>query len=161
VSAWELNAHKPGEAARVVTVCSDPYPPKEVYAFYLRNLDHMIASFRNQNPAVKIVISTLVGRWPMDTEEQFERDDGHIWWMKGYHMSRQGAAAMLARFNQLIVDYAGANHLTLVDMAGTFAGLDRQRLMWSFAHMTNEGYEIVARTFYDAIASEQRTSAGR
>jgi hypothetical protein len=158
ISAQGVNVHTPGEAAKVIESCSVPYPPEQVYAFFIRNLDHTVDSFRRANSGTKVLISTLVGRWPMDTEEQFDRSDGHIWWMKTHHQNRQDAAAALDRFNALIRAYAASRHLILVDMAQVFASLDRQKLMWSFAHMTNEGYEIIAHTIYDSMLREQLLS---
>ena len=47
-----------------------------VRAFYLANLDRIVLAFRRENPAVLICISTLVGRWPLDSAEDFVTSHG-------------------------------------------------------------------------------------
>jgi hypothetical protein len=87
----------------------------------------------------------------MDTEEQFQARGGHVEWMEARGTGRQQAAALLKQFNTLIERYARDNGLLFVDMANTFEDLDRQRLMWDFCHMIEDGYRIMAHLFYDRL----------
>lgn len=66
--------------------------------------------------------------------------------MKHRNLTRGDAAERLRRFNALIRQYAAQRALTLVDAEAAFDGLDRGRLQWDFAHMTFEGYELLAET---------------
>ena len=126
-------------------------PPEAIYRFYFQNLTRTVRAFRAANPDVRIVISSLAGRWPMDSEEQFQARGGHIGWMEARGVGRQQAAALLKQFNGLIERYARDNGLLFVDMANTFEELDRQRLMWDFCHMIEDGYRIMAHVFYDRL----------
>lgn len=129
-----------------------PYAsPAEVnYRFYLTSLDKIVAAFRRSNPNVKIAICTLVGRWP-GTIVQFNEDDGAVGWMRGHGLDREQAAATLARFNDLIRNYAKSRDLLLIDAAAAFSTLDRARLQGDFAHLTPEGYELLAEVIYDGL----------
>ena len=71
--------------------------------------------------------------------------------MKHRDLTREQAAERLRRFNALIRQYAAPRGLTLIDADAAFDGLDRARLQWDFAHMTFEGYELLAETMYEAI----------
>jgi hypothetical protein len=51
--------------------CADA-TPAEIYRFYLKNVDRMVAAYRNQNPNAVIALCTLVGRWPTETDQEFE-----------------------------------------------------------------------------------------
>jgi lysophospholipase L1-like esterase len=124
---------------------------RQLYRFHLRSLDRIVAAFRKENPAVRIVISTLVGRWPAGSVDDFTAPNGRTWWMQRHELSREDAAKLLARFNAEIRDHARRHGLLLVDMAEAFARLDRRRLQWDFAHMSSEGYELMAETFYEAL----------
>ena len=126
-------------------------PLEAIYRFYLENLTRTVSAFRAANPDVRIAISSLAGRWPMDTEEQFQARSGHTGWMEQRGLGRKQAAALLKQFNALIERYARDNGLLFVDMANTFEDLDRQRLMWDFCHMIEDGYRIMAHVFYDRL----------
>jgi lysophospholipase L1-like esterase len=128
--------------------------PKELYKFFTRNLTEAINTFKEHNPNVKIIISTLVGRWPHDTQEQFQSNLGHTWWMVDNRTTRKEAAGFLELLNGVIQDYAKENGLYFVDMRKSFDGLDKQKLFTDFCHLTNEGYEIIAKTFFDYIQKE-------
>ena len=118
-------------------------PPEAIYRFYFQNLTRMVKAFRAANPNVRIALSSLAGRWPMDTEEQFRARGRRIAWMEQRGLGRHEAAALLKQFNALIERYARENGLLFVDMAGTFESLDRQVLMWDFCHMIEDGYRIM------------------
>jgi len=51
---------------------------KNIYHFLFKNMSRTVKSFKKINPNVKIVVSSLVGRWPMDTDEQFRDKFGHV-----------------------------------------------------------------------------------
>jgi lysophospholipase L1-like esterase len=125
---------------------------RERYRFFVANLDRMISAFRKGNPQIKIVLSTLVGRWPHDDMEQFKSRNGHIWWTQGQADDfRIESARLLGLFNDVIRAYARTNELLLVDNARAFEDLDRGRLQWDFAHLTEHGYRIMAMNFYEAL----------
>ena len=115
----------------------------------------MVAAFRSNDPKVRIALCTLVGRWPLGTEAQFTRDEGGfagaVPWMRTHRLDREQAAATLARFNEVIRDYARSRNLLLIDVAATFAALDRGKLQWDFAHLTPEGYELLAEVIYEGL----------
>ncbi|MDH3316274.1 MAG: SGNH/GDSL hydrolase family protein [Gammaproteobacteria bacterium] len=137
VAAWAANS---------------PHPPaKATYPFFMENLERSVNAFRSANPNVKVVISSLVGRWPMDTEEQFRDRDGHVWWMKVRGIGRYQAADLLNDLNAVIEGYAKDNGFLFVDMARAFKHLDRQKLMWDFQHLSEEGYRIMALLFYRSM----------
>jgi hypothetical protein len=119
--------------------------------FYLKNLDRIAAAFHEKNPNAAIAVSTLVARWPMDTDDQFNMADGHVWWMTEGHLTHTDAARLLNRFDGLIRRYVAERGFVLVDMAQIFEPLDRQRLFYSFPHLTNEGYETMARNYYEEL----------
>jgi lysophospholipase L1-like esterase len=122
-------------------------PPAEVYRFFRQSLDRIVRAYREQDPTVRIAICTLVGRWPMAPPE----DPSGPTWFKARGLSQTDAAGALARFNDLIREYARAHHLILIDTAATFVSLDRQALMWDFIHMHAEGYELLALVIYDGL----------
>ncbi len=125
--------------------------PRETYRYFLRNLDRIVAAFRRENPQVVIAISTLAARWPQGTQEDFDSQYGHVWWMKEHGMGPQEASVALARFNALIREYAAERGLVLVDMEAEYAALDRSRLFFDFAHMHPDGYALMAGTIYEAL----------
>lgn len=125
--------------------------PQELYKFFTRNLTQAITAFKEQNPNVKIIISTLVGRWPHDTQEQFEDSQGRTWWMIDNKTTRTEAARLLGLLNGVIENYAKENKFYFVDMDKAFNGLNKQKLFIDFCHLTHEGYEILAKTFFEYI----------
>ncbi len=71
--------------------------------------------------------------------------------MRKHGLSRKDAAAMLERLNAVLRDYAASRGLILVDMAAAFGTLNRPRLMRDFAHMHDEGYELIAEIIFDHL----------
>jgi lysophospholipase L1-like esterase len=124
-----------------------PHPAGEVYRFYRASLDRIVTAYRQQNPGVRIAICTLVGRWPMAPPG----DTSDPWWIKERRLSQAEAAEAVARFNELIRQYARSRDLILIDAAAAFARLDRTALMWDFAHMHSEGYELLALVIYEGL----------
>ncbi len=130
-------------------------PLADIYRFYTHNLDRIVTAFRRANPHVQIVMSTLVGRWPQESEAVFERlDCGRTRWMQQHDLSHEEAAACLNRFNQLVRQYAAEHGLLLIDAAATFEPLDRGRLQYDFCHMLPDGYELLAETIYAALCRQ-------
>lgn len=119
----------------------------EAYRFYRANLDRIVTAYRQQDPAVRIAICTLVGRWPMAPPE----DTSDPTWIKERRLTQTEAASAVDRFNDLIREYARAHGLILIDTAAAFAHLDRTALMWDFAHMHAEGYELLALVIHDGL----------
>lgn len=127
--------------------------PAVNYQFYLRSMDRIITEFRNRDSKVRLAVCTLVGRWPYGTEADFKDGQGATWWMNRHGLDPVQAAAALDRFNGLIRDYAKTRGLLLIDAVNSFSDLDRGKLQWDFAHLTPEGYELLAEVMYDALRS--------
>lgn len=128
---------------------AEPGSLTETYKFFVVSLDRIVRAYRANDPGVKIAICTLVGRWPLETREEYAgQANGRTWWMKQHELTSEQAASALARFNELIREYARSHGLTLIDAAAVFAALDRARLQWDFAHMHAEGYELLAGVMY-------------
>ena len=71
--------------------------------------------------------------------------------MRKHGLDREDAAAMLARLNAVLRDYAVSRGLVLVDLAAAFEPLNRPRLMRDFFHMHDEGYELIAEIIFDHL----------
>jgi lysophospholipase L1-like esterase len=115
-----------------------------------------VGAYRQQDPGVRIAICTLVGRWPMAPPE----DSSDPAWIKERRLSQTEAAGAVARFNDVIREYAQRHHLILIDAAAAFAPLDRRALMWDFAHMQAEGYELLALVMYDGLVRAGAVTGG-
>jgi hypothetical protein len=128
---------------------------RALYKFYLLNLDRTIAAFRKENKDVRIVISTLVGRWPYESEDYFRDGNNSTWWMKtGGQDDSKTAYQHLGRFNDLIRDYAKQNGLVLIDAASRFESVKREEIMWDFCHMTDVGYRMLAETIFNGLRDQ-------
>lgn len=122
------------------------------YRFFLHNLDRVVEAYRAQHPEVVIAISTLVARWPYGGREWFESTAGRPWWMARHELSPDEAAERLSRFNRVIRAYVRRRgDVLLLDPEPVFARLDRGRLFWDFAHLHDEGYELLAEVFYASL----------
>jgi len=101
---------------------------------------------------VKIVISTIVGRWPYESEAYFDNGDNSIWWMKGGKDDSRSAHEHLRRFNEMVRSYAHQKGIVVADSERFFSGMERENLLWDFAHFTDEGYELLAKSIFKAMA---------
>ena len=110
-----------------------------------------IAAFRNENKDVRIVISTLVGRWPYESEDYFRDADNSTWWMKMGTDHSKTAYQHLGRFNDLIRDYAKQNGLILIDSASRFESVKREDIMHDFCHFTDVGNRMLGETIFDGL----------
>ncbi len=153
VLLYALSARVSRLFERVVIVESpgSPADPGATYRFLINNLDRMVAAFRAENPGVAVMVATLAGRWPNESRDLFESRQGRIWWMRKHGLDREDAAAMLARLNAVLRDYAVSRGLVLVDLAAAYEPLNRPRLMRDFAHMHDEGYELMAEIIFDHL----------
>jgi lysophospholipase L1-like esterase len=122
---------------------------QENYRFLTASLDRIVATFRSAEPGVTIAISTLVARWPHGSD--FESDLGRTWWMKYWNLGPEKASEAMRRFNQFLRDYAAGHGLALIDAERAFDDLDRPSMMRDFAHMTDEGYELLANVMYEDL----------
>ncbi|HRK61213.1 MAG TPA: SGNH/GDSL hydrolase family protein [Candidatus Omnitrophota bacterium] len=123
----------------------------ELNKYYLASLDRIVAAYKKTNPKVQIAISTLVGRWPEGSSEDYNSPNGATWWMKLANLAPEEAATHMENFNNLIRTYAAEKQLLLIDAENTFKNLDRSKLQWDFAHMHAEGYELLAETMYEKL----------
>jgi lysophospholipase L1-like esterase len=120
------------------------------YKFLLQNLQRITAAFRAANPEVQIFLSTLVGRWPAGTAEEWKHI-APVWWMPRHDVSVQRAAALVAAMNDEFRMFAARHGVHLIDMAAEFERLDRAKLQYDWAHMISDGYELMAWTMYEAL----------
>jgi lysophospholipase L1-like esterase len=127
---------------------------RALYKFYLLSLDRTIAAFRNENKDVRIVISTLVGRWPYESEDYFRDENNSIWWMNMDKDDSKTAYQHLGRFNDLIRDYAKQNGLILIDSASRFESDKREEIMHDFCHFTDVGFRMLAETIFNGLRDE-------
>jgi lysophospholipase L1-like esterase len=135
---------------------------QETYRFYLANLNRIIAAYRSADARARIAVCTLIGRWPHGTMEEYaEKINGRTWWMKQHDLTAVQAAASLDRFNDLIREYARSQGLILIDSAESFSRLDRGRLQWDFAHMSADGYELLAEVLYRGLVDAGAVRGGR
>ncbi len=145
------NRHFPLDEPRSVPIRAEDALPADVYRYFLKNLDRMVTAFRRANPAVRIALCTLVGRWPQMSSEDFATDWGRTNWMKYHALTPVEAADRLEQFNALIRTFAAEHGLLLFDNAADFAQLDRARLQWDFCHMHPEGNELLAENMYETL----------
>jgi lysophospholipase L1-like esterase len=156
IAAYEAMTRKPFAPPVQLTPSAEGYvqSAQENYRYLFASLDRAIAALRRANPDVKIVISTIVGRWPEGGREEFDKPNGHTWWMKD-RIDPQQAATAMERFNEAIRTYARARAVVLIDPARVLSGTDRRRLQWDFAHFSDEGYELLANTIYSELLRQQ------
>jgi hypothetical protein len=127
---------------------------RALYKFFLLNLDRTIAAFRNVNKDVRIVISTLVGRWPYESESYFRDGENSTWWMKTEKDDSKTAYQHLSRFNDLIREYAKQNGLILIDTASRFESVKREEIMHDFCHFAEVGSRMQAETIFNGLRDE-------
>ncbi|MBI3664679.1 MAG: SGNH/GDSL hydrolase family protein [Acidobacteria bacterium] len=125
-------------------------PPEKCYRFLLASLDQIAASFRLANPNVKIFVCTLVGRWPHGPPEEWAHIPP-VWWMKQGNIGPGQAAEFVRRLNDRLRAFARSRGLPLIDLAAAFENLDRSRLLWDWAHMYEDGYELMAWNLSSAM----------
>jgi lysophospholipase L1-like esterase len=124
------------------------------YRFLFENLDRIVRAYRDANPNVQVFVSTLAGRWPIGTAEQWEKIVP-VWWMTEHDVSITQAASLVQAMNEQIRSYARRANLHLIDAAAAFEPVDRARLFTDWAHMISDGYELLAWTMFEAMVREQ------
>ena len=127
---------------------------RATYKFFLQNLDRSVAAFKKQNEDVRIVISTLVGRWPYESESYFREGNNSVWWMKTGLDDSKTAHAYLERFNDLIREYAKEKGWVLIDSDKSFENVRREEIQWDFAHFTDVGYRMLGETIYRGLMDQ-------
>lgn len=125
-------------------------PPEMRYRFLLASYDRVLSAYRRTNPDVKVFLSTVAGRWPIGTPEEWAKIPT-VWWMAEHKLTPVESAMFVARFNDTLRRYAARHGLSLIDTATAFEALDRARLQFDWAHMHSDGYELVAWTMFDAL----------
>lgn len=145
LSAWY---HSKNQVVQSATVTQNS--PEQNYRFLVRSLDRIVADLRAENPKVAIFVSTLVGRWPAGTPEEWAKIPG-IWWMTVHKLTPQTVVPFVDQFNDQLRDYARTRGLDAIDMAAAFQTLDRAKLQWDWAHMSSEGYELMAWNMFFAM----------
>jgi lysophospholipase L1-like esterase len=123
-------------------------PPAQRYRFLLSNLAGMAQELESANPSIKIFVGTMVGMWPQTAPDG---KMGNPWWVEKHHFTPVQAARFVDELNDLLRGFAAAHGVSLLDLASTFAPLDRTRLQSDFAHMYKDGYELMAWTMFDAL----------
>lgn len=100
------------------------------------------------------MVSTLVGRWPYESESYFRDGVNAVGWMKTGPDTSKTAAEHLARFNDLIRDNVKEKGFVLIDSAAAFQNVNREAIQWDFAHFTNEGYRMLAQTIHQGLLDQ-------
>jgi len=134
-----------------------PTPPDQRYRFLLRNLDDIARVLRSGDASTRLFVATLVGIWPFTTSGAKLIVPN---WVNEHHVPPEQTAAFVGELNQELRRFAHSHGATVVDAARVFDALDRSRLQWDFAHMTRDGYELLAWTMFDALR-ESGVVAGR
>jgi lysophospholipase L1-like esterase len=147
LSAW-YNSRRPA-----VLSTTGPNSPARCYRFLVRSLDGIVSDFRQGNPKVRVFVCTLVGRWPEGTPQEWAKIPA-VWWMTQHHISPEGMVPLVKALNDQLRDFAQTRGLALIDTAASFQTLDRTKLQWDWAHMTSDGYELVAWTMFSALQKE-------
>jgi lysophospholipase L1-like esterase len=114
----------------------------------LRNLDDIVRELKSANPSTRIFIGTLVGMWPQTAPDG---KMGVPWWVEHHHLAPAQAAAYVGELNDQLRGFAASHGAYVIDLAKTFEPLDRTRLQWDFAHMYQDGYELMAWSMLDAL----------
>ena len=127
------------------------------YKFLIQNLDRIVRAFRAANPNTAIFVSTLVGRWPAGTAEEWKQI-APVWWMTKHDVSLDQAAILVNAFNDQLRSFARSRNVHLADSAAAFESLDRARLQSDWAHMTADGYELLAWAMFDAMVRDRVVS---
>lgn len=70
LSAFYQKHHQGASQPHLSSASSRP-AAAAIYHFYLKNLDRIVAAYRQANPRVKIFLCTLVARWPQVDETEF------------------------------------------------------------------------------------------
>jgi len=120
------------------------------YKFLIENLHRIVTALRVANPDVQIFVSTLVGRWPAGTVEEWKQI-APVWWMKEREVSLTDAAALVEAMNDRLREFAVTRRVHLIDAAAAFEHLDRAKLQYDWAHFTTDGYELLAWAMYDGL----------
>jgi hypothetical protein len=149
-SAW----YHSGAATAAPSVPTDSGSAGQRYRFLWASIDRIAAAVRRENPEVKIVVSTLVGRWPHGTPEEWAKIPS-VWWMTQNGVTPQQAAAHVSAFNDALRQFAADRRLTVVDTAAAFDSLDRARLQYDWAHMYSDGYELMAWTMFSRLVAAE------
>ena len=123
-------------------------PPAQRYRFLLKNLGGMVDELQSANPSIKIFVGTMVGMWPQ-TPPQGKMEAP--WWVEKHHVPPVQTAHFVDELNDQLRGVAASHGASLIDLASTFAPLDRTRLQSDFAHMYKDGYELMAWAMFDAL----------
>jgi len=134
----------------VASAGAEPNSPGKNYRFLMQNLDSIVSDLRVENPKVRIFVSTLIGRWPEGTPEEWAKIPS-VWWMTLHKITPTAAVPFVDQFNDQLRDFASTRGLDLIDLATTFQTLDRAKLQWDWAHMISEGYQLVAWNMFLAL----------
>ena len=126
------------------------HSPELQYRFLLQSLDDIVTQLRRANPNVRIYVCTLVALWPQGTDEQWKQMSS-IWWATERGLSPVQIAQLVEEMNGQLRNFARTRGLALVDTASAFTDLDRLRIQVDFAHMNQDGYELLAWKLYDAF----------
>jgi lysophospholipase L1-like esterase len=149
-SAWRQSRRRAFNRANAAASTSGENTPARRYQFLLQSLDRMVSDFRTANPKVRVFVCTLVGRWPEGTPEEWAKIPT-VWWMKQHNISPQAAVQYVEALNELLRTYARSRGLDLIDVAAAFQTLDRAKLQWDWAHMTSDGYQLMAQVMFSEL----------
>ena len=150
LSAWYHSRPPEGHPALHAPAPGSEIPPEKLYAFTRASLDQTVTAFRGANPAVKIFVCTLVGRWPQGADQDWH-DIPLPWWVAEHHLSRPEAGRFVHQFNDDLRRFARRRGLFVIDAEREFENLNRLDLLRDWLHMYSEGYELLAWTMFSSL----------
>lgn len=149
-SAWYHSRHPATNPIPDGGSAAGENSPARCYHFLLQSLDRMVSDFQAANPRVRVFLCTMVGRWPDGTPEEWAKIP-EVWWMKQHNIGPKAAVPFVVALNEQLRNFARGRGLDLIDLAAAFQTLDRAKLQWDWAHMTSEGYELMAQVMFSAL----------
>jgi lysophospholipase L1-like esterase len=145
--------HRDGEAAAVAARDVENTPAAR-YRFLRASVGDIIQTLRAANPRLTVFLSTLVGRWPDGTPEEWTKIPA-VGWMSVSGVSPTEAPPYVEELNDQLRGVAREAGAVLLDLAAEFGRYDRSKLQFDWAHMHKDGYELMAWNMFAALAERK------
>jgi lysophospholipase L1-like esterase len=141
-------------SAAASSAASAQNTPDRRYRFLRESLADIIGTLRAHQPGIRILLSTLIGRWPDGTAEEWEKIPP-VGWMRAAGVSVEQAPSYVAALNDQLRAVAEAQRADVLDLSSTFERFDRSRLQFDWAHMHADGYELMAWSMFTAMVDRR------